>query len=204
MSIDIPRLAQGGGSLTKIKIFTDTTSGKSETGYVIFATYDQGSLKANSGTTPTVATPTRTLYGLPIFLTIFAVVSFSIPFFDRRYKRLRLRIYKDKVTYNKERLEMLGLYSGLFFILFLMLVIPWSIVSYQSTENPLQWYQKQEFETNHMIITIIALAIYLFFIWTLSSSPSFVHEVDASKDTDAKHDESVDTGESNGGQDQTK
>lgn len=108
LSIHFSRLAQGGGSLTKIKIFTDTNLSKSGNGYVAYATYDQGSLRANSGTTPTVVSPIGTLYSLPILLIIFAIVSFSLSFLYRRYKRIAARTSQSKTTYAKAVVETRG------------------------------------------------------------------------------------------------
>lgn len=86
-----------------------------------------------------------------------------------------------------------------------MLTIPWSIISYLSSGNFLQWIQKLEFETNHLISAIIALAIFGFILWAaLWLTPLNTTEVDASRHTDVKHDEPVDTKVSDREEGQTK
>src|SRR5215208_3694628 len=84
-----PRFVQGDGSLIKIEIFSaEQEPDAFNQNYVVYATYDEGSLRmASQMQQATIDIP----YGLTIALTIAALLIFAIPYFYRRAKRNRER-----------------------------------------------------------------------------------------------------------------
>jgi hypothetical protein len=97
-----PRFVHGDGSLIKMEISSTRQQWDAlNQNYVIYATYDQGSLRIASQMQPTINAP----YGPTIALTIAALLTFAIPFFYRRAKRNRQRRHNHGVSRVAENIS---------------------------------------------------------------------------------------------------
>ena len=94
----LPRFVHGDGSLISIEIFSaaEQESDSFNQNYVVYATYDEGSLKITSQKQRVTSSVP---YGMTIALTISALLTFAIPYFYRRAKRNREHQYNKLVSH---------------------------------------------------------------------------------------------------------
>jgi hypothetical protein len=90
MRIYFPGLVQGDGSIAKISVDTDKNLATDRSSFMVYLTYDQGSLKIIGGVQE--ASPP---FGLTVFLIIMAISSFLIPYLYTKTIRV---FYSQTVT----------------------------------------------------------------------------------------------------------
>jgi hypothetical protein len=81
--VKFPRFVHGNGSLIRIEISAEQKLDAFDQSTVVYATYDQGSLRLPNQTQQPINIP----FGLTMAFTIAALITFTIPYFYRRAKR---------------------------------------------------------------------------------------------------------------------